>query len=319
MQKLRECKAKTQIEPKWLEKTTTLHLVSIFLLAFVTSLQVLANAPDDDPPPRNISIVLKTWEELPDTNLTNYGQAALDINPSNWKHAETENYVLHFRRLTEARKVARELEYNLWFVARTLGAGRERYARKSHAFIFEDKQEWQNFVVKMDLPDWSSSVAVGDELFLNLRGTGADGRFDSATLAHESTHAVVARLYPGQVWPLWLNEGLAEFVSAAGVAERKNQSLGRHQRQLNQATIPIKDLISKTTYPSDPELVAPYYQSSERLVRFLMQKLPANKFPTFVDQLLANTGNFEKTLVEVYGDILPTYNDFEKAYAKFAY
>ncbi len=276
-----------------------------------------ATAPEDQPPPRTVNIETREWADLPDTNLTEYGRAALEIEPDKWKHAVTENYILHFRRITEARKVAREIEFNLWFVARILHAGRDRYARKSHAFIFEDPQEWRKFVVKMDLPDWSSSVAVGDELFLNLRGTGDDGRFDSSTLAHEATHAVVARLYPNQPWPLWLNEGLAEFVSAASVAERKNQTLARHQRSLSHATIPVEELITNTAYPNDPELVTSYYQSSERLVRFLLQYLPEDRFPRFVETLLQNNGNFQKSLLDIYGDHLPAYDDFKKAYSKF--
>jgi hypothetical protein len=37
------------------------------------------------------------------------------------------------------------------------------------------------------------SLALGDELFLNVREQ--TGAFDSETVAHETTHAVVARIY----------------------------------------------------------------------------------------------------------------------------
>ena len=47
-----------------------------------------------------------------------------------------------------------------------------------------------------------------DDLFLDVRA--AQGGFDSQTLAHETTHAIVARIYGGRRWPLWLNEGFAE-------------------------------------------------------------------------------------------------------------
>lgn len=36
------------------------------------------------------------------------------------------------------------------------------------------------------------------------------------TPAHETTHAVVARIYRRQRWPVWLGEGFAEYVGAAG-------------------------------------------------------------------------------------------------------
>jgi len=37
--------------------------------------------------------------------------------------------------MTEAHKVAREIEYDIWFIAKALGAGKEQYQRKSHVYI----------------------------------------------------------------------------------------------------------------------------------------------------------------------------------------
>jgi len=56
-------------------------------------------------------------------------------------------------------------------------------------------------------------VAVHDDLFLNVHGTGKG--FESHTLAHETTHAVVARIYRNRRWPVWLSEGFADYVADA--------------------------------------------------------------------------------------------------------
>lgn len=183
------------------------------------------------------------------------GATALEIEKDKWKHAETENFILHYRRATEAQKVAREVEYDLWFVAKVLGAGRDRYQRKSHVFVFEDEDEWKKFVGLTKAPPWAASFAHGDELFLNVRRTEGPKRFDSNTLAHEATHAVVARLFPQKRWPLWLNEGWAEYMGGASVAARKGQSVKGHQSRLRLAGMPLATLEALREYPSDEAAV----------------------------------------------------------------
>ena len=167
-----------------------------------------ANAsPAADQPPRDIPLVEKKWGELMPASRTisTIGGQAIAIETAKWKHAETENFVIHYRRVTEAQKVAREVEYDLWFVANHLGAKKEQYEKRSHVFVFQDEAEWKKFLGGTSMPSWSASFANGDDLFLNVRQADAGGQFDSHLLAHETTHAVVARIYPRQRWPIWLS------------------------------------------------------------------------------------------------------------------
>ena len=68
--------------------------------------------------PRETKLVEKKMEQLTSKTPSDDGQKALAIDPAKWKHAETDNFILHYRRATEAQKVAREVEYDLWFVQR---------------------------------------------------------------------------------------------------------------------------------------------------------------------------------------------------------
>ncbi len=218
-------------------------LISVALIH--PSLGELTPAPPRDTPLREIAA-----EKVPVEGISEKGKIALQIDPAKWKAAETPNFYLHFRRATEARKVAREVEYNLAFVAQQLGAKPESYARKSHVYVFEDASEWAGFIAQAEVPSWTVSFAYGDELFLNVRGK--DGApFDSQTLAHETTHAVIARIYQNRRWPLWLNEGFAEYMGAAAVAERKNQTLKRLQKTLESADMPLKELVALEAYPAE--------------------------------------------------------------------
>ncbi len=249
--------------------------------------------------------------------MSSQGQEALDIDPKKWKHAETENFVIHFRRVTEAKKVAREIEYYLWFVAKFLEAKKEDYARKSHVYVFEDDVEWAAFVAQMQMPEWTASYAFGDELFLNVRKEAGTTRFASNTLAHEATHAVVARLYPEKRWPLWLNEGFAEYMAGASIAARKNQTVKRHQAALQLADLPLEKLVALEEYPSDQSAVGQLYQTSERLVRFLIGELPADRFPKFIDAM-AEGKDLKAGVLEIYGDKVKDWPDFMRKYERLS-
>ncbi len=262
----------------------------------------------------NPAVVEKPPGQLVTADISPKGQAALAIRPAAWLNGETAHFILHYRRITEANRVVIEIEYHLNYVAKVLGAGPERYARKSHVFIFEDERDWQGFLPVAGVPPWSSSFAYGDELFLNVRDSRT-GIFDSQTLAHETTHAIVARLYPGKRWPRWLSEGFAEQMSGQSVGARMGQYNQRMLQRFQVATVPLDQLTAMTVYPPDPKEVAALYQSAEKLVRFLMVSNPPERFTKLVDVLLDGE-DISTAIPKIYGDRYPTYAVFQQAYAR---
>ncbi|MEA3186585.1 MAG: Peptidase superfamily [Chthoniobacter sp.] len=282
---------------------------------FAQSAPAAANPSGE--PPRDIPLVEKSWSELPvyERQLSTLAGQAYAIRPDKWKHAETANFLLHYRRVTEAQKVAREIEYDLWFVATSLHATKDRYEKKSHVFVFADEAEWKTFLDKTDVPSWATSFARNDELFLNVRAD--TGEFDSRLLAHETTHAVVARLYPRQPWPLWLNEGFAEYMGSAGVAARKNQTVKRHERTLTEAKTSLSELVKIEKYPEDRMQVAQLYETGEKFVRFMMSELPPERFPKFVDAVLAGK-SLQDSLLQIYGDRFKDFAAFTKKFERFS-
>ncbi len=276
------------------------------------------NATPNGQPPDDIPLVEKPFNQLSDQTYDALGQAALAIRPEEWKHAETENFILHYRRVTEAKKVAREVEYDLWFVAHSLGATKEQYSRKSHVFIFEDQNDWKNFLSQApNIPQWAASFAHGDNLFLSLRNTETGVPFDSRVLAHETTHAVVARLYPNVRWPLWLNEGFAEYMGAASVSARMGQPIQAHEHTLTFAGLSLDQLQQMKVYPQDPVQVAQLYETSEKLIRFIMTELPKDRFTQFT-AAVTNGASLKDALLSVYPDKLASYDDFLRRFAIFS-
>ncbi len=239
------------------------------------------------------------WEQLPNREFSRAGQEALVIRPQQWRHGETENFIFHYRGLSDALQIAREIEFDLWYVAQSLGAAKSDYTSKSHVYIFADEKEWQKFVALNRSPPWSHSLAIRDVLFLNVSAWG--GGFDSQTLAHETTHAVVARIYGRRRWPVWLSEGFAEYMGDASVAARHWHSPTSSQRKLQNAKMTVAELTATLRYPMGLGAVARLYDTSAKFVRYLFDKYPRDKFPKFVDHLL--DGEPAATaLQEVYGD-----------------
>jgi hypothetical protein len=264
--------------------------------------------------PRETHLVETTWEKLSNKVVDPLAEKALKSGVQKWRHAETDNFIIHYRRVTEAQKVAREIEYDLWFVANTLGATKEQYAKKSHVFVFQNESEWHQFLAECNEPTWVGSFAMRDELFLHVGGMGEE--FDSQTLAHETTHAVVARLYPHKVWPYWLGEGFAEYEGSASVAARKGVWIKRYQRELDGAELSFDELTGMVQYPSDRAKVVQLYRTSEKLVRFIMTEFPKERFVKFVEQVL-NGAPLQQAVLNVYGDRVPDFATFKVRYDKF--
>ncbi|MDD5351221.1 MAG: hypothetical protein PHQ12_13505, partial [Chthoniobacteraceae bacterium] len=269
------------------------------LLAALVFGTAAARAADAGTPPADVRLEEKPFDALSGRDANPLGLKALALAPAKWKHAETPHFILHYRRATEAQKAAREVEFTLWFVAQSLGAGPERYAKRSHVYVFQDGREWVQFRPDAEVPDWTASFASGDDLFLHIGGPGEP--FDSRILAHETTHAVVARLYPGQRWPRWLNEGFAETMAGASMAARKHVWAKAMQQPLDMALLSPDEVTAIVDYPPEHLDVARFYQSSEKLVRFLLSAYPKERFPKFIDAVLEGLP-LREAYLKVYGD-----------------
>ncbi len=255
------------------------------------------------------------WNQLVNRVINPRGIGALAVRPNQWQHGESENFILHYRNLADASRVAEEIEYHLWFVARALGAEPKSYASKSHVFVFENDADWRAFRDRAGFPPWSNSVAFGDELYLNVRDTRT-GQFDSGLLAHETTHAVVARLYGASLqWPSWLGEGFAEVMKEISVSSRGGMIEPRpEQKRPPLADLDFDALLRKPLAKDDLVEVMRFYRNSERLVRFLFTAHDPELFARFVDAVLFH-GDIRRAVVDAFR--YPDFPSFEAAWEKW--
>ena len=135
------------------------------------------SAPRATRPPYDVPLRQERFEALPNHEISPAGEQALAMQPAQWRHGETDNFIIHYRSMSDALQVAREIEFDLWYVAQSLGAQPEQYARKSHVYIFRDEKEWQKFLVETRAPGWVHSFALARRTFPRIARGGRRLRF----------------------------------------------------------------------------------------------------------------------------------------------
>jgi hypothetical protein len=206
---------------------------------------------------------------------------------------------------------------------RLLNLDPQRGPSRSHVFVMPP-DEWKSYKASKDLAPQLAGFAYKTELIL---GASADGlaRIESIqVLCHEVSHAILARFYRDQRLPLWLNEGLAEYIGLRTI-QAKGVLTGTLRYQAFSTQI-MAALARKPDQPMDvtkvftrvrlgnrtsPDRAVAFYANSQKCVRALLEKLPVERFATFLNALAAgNEPNVAFTLA--YGKQCGSVEDFAK-------
>ena len=242
------------------------------------------------------------------------GEKALAIHPEQWKHAETEHFIYHFVHSYVATPVSVEAEFHYRVIAKELEREQPAGDIKSHIYIFEGPEEWQEFQAFGKLEPWSGGIHSAGSLFVQRNPAY---KFSNNLLGHEIVHLVLHRFYTDGI-PCWLDEGFAQFISKDAHASYE-RARGFAAKPHSEA-IPSQDLISlniltATTHPPF-DRVRIFYDESERLVRFLAA---ADK-PSFLSLLdaLARHQPLETVLPRLYSGRFANIAVLEEKFREYA-
>ena len=242
------------------------------------------------------------------------GEKALAIHPEQWKHAETEHFIYHFVHSYAATPVSVEAEFHYRVIAKELERDQPAGDVKSHIYIFERPEEWQQFQVFGNLEPWSGGIHSAASLFVQRNPAY---KFSNNLLGHEIVHLVLHRFYADGI-PCWLNEGFAQFISKDAHAsyERARGYISKpHSDAIApQDLIPLSVLTAATRPFSDRVHI--FYDESERLVRFLA----ATDKPAFLALLdaLARHQPFESALPRSYPGKFANTASLEEKFRDYA-
>jgi hypothetical protein len=242
------------------------------------------------------------------------GEKALSINPGQWKHGETEHFIYHFFHSYVATPISVEAEFHYRVVAKEIERDQPATDTKSHVYIFERPEDWQQFQGLGELEKWTGGIHSGGSLFI-LRDP--QYKFSGNVLGHEIVHLVVHRFYPDGV-PCWFDEGTAQFISKAAQASyrRARGYISKpHSTAIAETDlIPLNALVNMTHVPNDH--VETFYDESERLVCFLASTDKRN-FLSLLDAL-GRHQPFEIALGRTYAAIFPTIAVLEQRFREYA-
>ena len=242
------------------------------------------------------------------------GEKALAIHPEQWKHAETDHFIYHFVHSYAATPVSVEAEFHYRVIAKELERDQPAGDVKSHIYIFERPEEWQQFQVFGNLEPWSGGIHSAGSLFVQRNPAY---KFSNNLLGHEIVHLVLHRFYADGI-PCWLNEGFAQFISKDAHASyqraRGYVSKPHSDAIAPQDLIPLSVLTAATHPFSDRVHI--FYDESERLVRFLA----ATDKPAFLALLdaLARHQPFESALPRSYPGKFANTASLEEKFRDYA-
>ena len=257
-----------------------------------------------------------SFASLSNPYITPLGTAALSTRPTEWKHAETDNFIYHYFHGFVATPVSVEAEFYYRVIAKDLGKDTSHWERKAHIFVFEQPEDWKAFQTKGSLDPWTGGIHARGELFIQRNPAF---KFKGNTLGHETAHLVIDRFYGSNV-PIWLNEGYAEYISRVAYASyfraRGYDTHARTETLTPAAYLPLEQLTNLLTYPADVRQVVAFYTESEKLVRFL-NTVDKAKFQLLL-QGLASGRLFESALYSAYGSRFASLHLLEAEFQPYA-
>lgn len=290
-----------------------LSILAAFL--FLLAMSILPISAEDS----QIGAILGALPEVEFSQLTQrdpnpLGEKALAIHPDHWKHAETEHFIYHFVHNYVAAPVSAEAEFHYRVVAKELEREQPAGDTKSHVYIFERPEDWQQFQAFGNLEPWTGGIHSQGSLFIQRNPTY---KFTDNSLGHEIVHLVMHRFYAEGI-PCWLSEGYAQYVSKAAHASYQRArgyiAKPRSSATAAQDLIPLTPLLAMTHPPSDH--VEIFYNESERLVRFLATTDQAS-FLSLLDAL-ARHQPFETAFARTYVGKFVSPRDFEEKFRDYA-
>ena len=241
-------------------------------------------------------------------------EKALAIHPDQWKHAETEHFIYHFLHSYVATPVSVEAEFHYRVIAKELERDQLATDIKSHIYIFENPEEWQQFQFFGHLEQWTGGIHSAGSLFIQRNPAY---KFSDNSLGHEIVHLVLHRFYTDAI-PTWLDEGLAQFISKDAHAsyQRARGYISKpHSDSIApEELIPVAALTALTHPPSNR--VHTFYNESERLVRFLATT-DKSSFLKLLDAL-ARHQPFETALAQFYPSNFANVGALDEKFREYA-
>lgn len=235
-----------------------------------------------------------------------------------WKHARAGDFIFHFRKTSNMKRLAGITEKMVNTITADLLIDEEDSKQRNKEliiiYLMDDEGRWKRFLSMAGVASWAVGFANGDEIFLYIDWGSTQYRpFALRLLAHELTHIVFRRLYPGYI-PEWLNEGFAEYEEAEAGKYIKQAVYSRHKEMNKTDSFDIDELIALQNIPSGRREM--FYLQSKRLVSFLYKKHGKEDFIKLI-KVIQSGVSFQEAVMQVYKNEYSNYKTFKSSAARY--
>lgn len=230
----------------------------------------------------------------------------------NWRHRQTEHFIVYFEDIIQSKIVADRAEYYYEKITYDLNYEEIIYwPQKCEVFIIPSEEKWreymQGLVQRFDHIGGFVPRTGEKEIYLYALSLP----YLSVTFPHELTHLIFLEFAKAEEIPLWLNEGLAIYES--GLIGYADEMLREKVKEVKH--IPLKKLVEMKDYPQKEEMQL-YYAQAEKIVEFLITQHGRKRFSRFCRLIIADQ-SFARALNLVYGDKYYSQDEFKRAWIKY--
>jgi hypothetical protein len=162
------------------------------------------------------------------------------------------------------------------------------------------------------IPEWSQAVVFIKEKMIYLKISSADDLLKSPQiLLHEIAHIRIDEICHGNRIPVWLNEGLAQYLSGESLTLAKKILLSNAINTKNTISLTAMDSLMQFQRPQ-AELA---YAQSLSTIDYIISKHGVNTLPQLLQAFSTNT-SVDENLTTILGF---DYIDFENEWFEYIY
>lgn len=239
-------------------------------------------------------------------------ESQLLLSEGTWQVRKTEHFIVYYQDPVEGKAVSDRAEYHLEKIVDDLRLRRTHDWRKKYTVcVVKEESEWKSFLVKLNItPELTGGFSTGPKGEIFLHGTSVP--YLQLAFPHELTHTLLSEIGGGKRFPLWFDEGFANYEGGIigtdeGLLREAIQS-GKH--------FPLSELVQSKSYPTDIEKKKLFYTESESLVEYLITQHGRRRFGEFIEELL-KTDDFEQALRTAYGGKIGSLDELSRLWLRY--
>ena len=230
-----------------------------------------------------------------------------------WQARKTQHFIVYHQDPRQGKAIANRAEYHLEKIVDDLRMRKAHDATKKYTVVIvKEKSKWEEFLKKLgiqsELTGGFATGAMKREIFLHSSSIP----YLQLAFPHELTHIIADEMANGRRFPLWFDEGFANYEGGI---------IGLDEALLAEALqkgklIPLAELVQSKSYPSDVDRRKLFYTEAERIVEFLITQYGRRRFGEFTETLLA-TGDFEQAIRFAYGGKIGSLEELSRLWLKY--